>query len=200
MIQYNFPTIRQIIFFCIKGVIKLGIPLGWLLFLSSCRLLNPVTPERLSGTFDNIVQTIKSHPDPETIRESFPTFLILVDTLILSHPESLDLLYAGASAYDMYCQAFLANEINSDRASKLYTRAKDYGIRLLEHGNIFSDVSLSSITEFEDELRHTTANDVPYIYAAASAWLGWILTHSGSMEAIADLPKAIALMQTRNRA
>ena len=191
----NNPIRQAAMSFCIRAVVKPGIAIACLLLLSSCRLLNPVTPQRLSATFENVVESLQSHSDPQTVRESFPTFLILIDTLILSHPDNPDLLFAGASAYDMYCQAFLVNEIDQERAATLYERAKGYGIRLLEQGGMLTNVTASTITEFEEGLYLATVNDVPYLYAAGSAWLGWILTNSASMEAIADLPKAIALMQ-----
>ena len=178
-----------------KQIVKVSVVVVLLSLLCSCQSLNPVAPNRLAGTFDNIVESLSSHPDPETVRDSFPTFLILLDTLILSHPDSVALLYTGASAYDMYCQAFMVNEADMERASKLYRRAKEYGIRLLEQARIVNNAVGSSMTEFEMDLRLATSKDVPYLYGAASAWLGWILSNSDSMSAIADLPKAVALMQ-----
>ena len=36
---------------------------------------------------------------------------------------------------------------------------------------------------------------MPDLYAAGTAWLGWIMSQPGSMAALSELPKALAVMQ-----
>ena len=162
---------------------------------NSCRIVQTLSTRHLIKSFETMVDSINSHPDPDLVGQSFPTFLILLDSLIVSNPNNLDLLYTGTLAYSTYCQAFLVPENNMERASILYERAKNYGFRLLEQQKILHDVQTVSVATFENDLLRTNHKDVPYIYVSGAAWLGWILANSDSMEAIADLPKAISLLQ-----
>ena len=176
----------------VTGVFVAGIIV---LLGSSCRLVSSLSTRHLAQTFENTTATLSSHPDPELVRQAFPTFLILLDSVITSYPKNLELLYAGSLAYSTFCQAFLVNETDMERTSKLYKRAKEYGFRLLKQKKICPDVQATSVIDLERILLRTTTKDVPYLYASASAWLGWILANAESMEAMADLPKAMALLQ-----
>ena len=165
-----------------------------LLFLCSCISVQKLKTNYLASSFESAIESLYSQPDPELVKEALPSFLILLDSLILSSPDNAKLLYAGTLAYGTYCQAFLSNEEDIKRAAKLYAKAKEYGFRLLNQESNLYNITESSFSEFEDQLKLATHVDVPYLFATSSAWLGWILSNSGSMEAIADLPKAISMI------
>lgn len=182
------------------GVLKLKATIltlwfcGSVIVLSSCTFVTKVPYGFLADPFGNLVQSLETQSDPELVRQGFPSFLLLIDSLVASSPEDPDLLFAAASAYGFYCQAFLNDEENLQRASKLFLRAKECGIKLLEQKRHFYTIDQVSLTEFEDSLQTLTRRDIPHLYAATTAWLGWILTNTESMEALADLPKVLVMM------
>ena len=149
----------------------------------------------LEPYLEGVVASIKAHPDPELVEQGTPAFLLLLDGLVAASPRNPDMLRAAAAAYDTYCQAFLLQEEASERASRLYGRARDYGLALLKRRRFFRRALEGDQEAFESSLRRFRRKDVPDLYAAGSAWLGWIASSPDSMQALAGLPRALALMQ-----
>jgi hypothetical protein len=161
-------------------------------FSSSC--VTKIPSSFLKDPFGNIVKAIESHHDPETVRQGFPSFLLLLDSLVTSSPENRNYLYAATSAYNSYCQAFFLDEAESERGNRLFEHARGYGIRLLEKNKFIDNADNASLLEMEEALQKCRKKDVPHLYAVASVWLGWILTNTDSMDAMSELPKALSLM------
>lgn len=149
----------------------------------------------VSKPIDGVLQAIQSQPDPELVREGLPTMMLLVDGFIAANPDDPDLLRMGASLYTVYCQSFMQDEALLERSARLHDRAKDYALRLLAQHPTIGEAIAKPVPEFEAAVQQTTVADVPDLYAAGAAWLGWILSHSESMAAIAELPRAMALME-----
>ena len=148
----------------------------------------------LKDVVGDIVETIECYNDPETIRQGVPTILILLDSLVLSDPRNVDLLYSAANAYNTYCQAFLIDEENLERAKKLFEIGKRHGFHLFENKGYVHDLHAISVIDLERTVKQLNKKDIPYLFTTASVWMGWILTNIDSMKAIADLPKAFVLM------
>jgi tetratricopeptide (TPR) repeat protein len=165
-----------------------------ILLSSACISLTKIPSGFISDPFGNLIKSLERQPDPELVREGLPTLLILLDGLVSSSPKDPDLLYAATLAYGTYCQAFLVGESEWERAKKVYGHAKGYAMRLMEEMRYLQAAEDESITSLENALSRLRIKDVPHLYAIASVWLGWILTNANSMEAIADLPKALAIM------
>ena len=91
-------------------------------FSSSC--VTKVPSSFLKDPFGNIVKAIESHHDPETVKQGFPSFLLLIDSLVTSSPNNRDYLYAATSAYNSYCQAFFLDEAESERGNRLFEHAR----------------------------------------------------------------------------
>ena len=164
------------------------------LFNCSCISLGKIPSGFVKDPIGSIVKSIHSQSDPEIVKQGFPAYLMLLDTLVLASPDDPDLLYAATLAYSTYCQAFLTDESESERGAKLFGHGKRYGLRLLERMKEINEIDSISVTDFEEALRHLDRHDVPHMYAASTAWLGWILMNTDSMIALADLPKALAVM------
>ncbi len=148
----------------------------------------------LNDPVENIVKTIECYSDIETIKQGVPTILILLDSLVQSDPENTNLLFAAANAYNTYCQAFLTGDENLVRAQKLFEIGKRHGFNLFENKRYVDDLSAISVIDLENSVKKLGKKDVPYLFTTASVWVGWILTSLDSMKAIADLPKALVLM------
>jgi len=180
-----------------KRIYRKFLPLWMMVTLvcacSGCAIARRAAANAGLNTMRSLVVAIESQPDPELVRQGLPAFILLIDGMLVSYPQNTDLLLAATNAYNSYCQAFLTNEDEAERASKLYARAKDYGLRLLRQRQFFNAVIEGSIDDYEAALRLFTVSDVPHVHAAAAAWLGWIVANSDSMAALAQLPRALAL-------
>ena len=161
--------------------------------LSSCALLSPAS--YLDSYFEKVKQSIISQRDPELVRQGLPTLIILLDAAVAQDPDNPELLLAASNMYATYAQAFMVPSEEKKRAAIQYQKAKEYAIRLLKQRDFFAKVADGPFEDFEKALTQFTKSDVPDLYAAGSAWLGWILTNTDSMEALSELPQALALMR-----
>lgn len=149
-----------------------------------------IVGERLA---DGVSNAILNQDDPATVRDGAPAFLLLIDGLIDQDPQAPDTLLAGARLYGAYSTAFVSDP---DRAQRMAERSRGYArTALCEELEELCDVLDRPYREFQTALLDTKAEDVPLLYAYATAWAGWIQTRSTDWSAIADLPKLQALLE-----
>ena len=163
--------------------------------LSGCRMMGLTPAGMMGGYSGNIVESVNRQEDPELVRQGVPSFILLLDAMLVDEPDNPELLRAAATIYATYAQAFVVPGEASERAVILYRRAKDYGLRLLSQRAFFASAKDGTFEAFEKALPLFSKRDVPDLYAAGNAWLGWILSQPDSMAALADLSKALALTQ-----
>jgi len=163
----------------------LGLGALLLALLGGCTLYN--FPRNLS-------QAMLDQPDPETVRDGAPAYLVLIDTLIESDPENEGRLQAGAQLYALYATSFADDP---GRRRRLAGRARDYGNRALcaEDGHL-CDLAGRTYPKFLAGLKRIDdADEVPPLYAMTVGWLAWIKANSEDWGAIADLPKVEAALR-----
>ena len=158
---------------------------------TGCGTLNRVAVDSMQG----MLTAMAEQPDPQLAHDGAPAYLLALDGLIARDPANPDLLRAGCSAYSSYATAFLPEDTEAVRAARLQGRAREYGLRLLRLRVFYARAEAGPMPEFEAALARFRRCDVPDLYAAGSAWLGWIISKSDSMAAMAELPKALAVME-----
>jgi hypothetical protein len=133
------------------------------------------------------------HPDPETVRDGAPAYLVMADALIAADPENSERLAAGARLYAFYAVTFVEDP---ERRRRLAGRARDYGYRALCAQEKTAchlmagpyDLFQAGLNEFG------RAEDVPGLFAMTVGWMAWIQANSENWEAVADLPKVETLL------
>lgn len=142
-------------------------------------------PEHLSSA-------ILNQPDPETVREAVPAYLVMIDTFIEGDPDNVKMLRAGASMYSAYAGMFVDQP---ERARLLAGRAKDYGARALCAARSKTcGLAAKPFLEFVPVLNGLTKDSVPLLFDYSVSWLVWIKFHSDDWAAVADLPKVQAVL------
>ena len=156
---------------------------------TGCAALISSTTGRLA---DQLGAAILDQDDPATVRDGAPAYLLLVDGLISQNPESASLLLSGARLYGAYSAAFVDEP---ERAGLMAARAREYGRRALcLRLRDLCDPWGMSLDSFNTAVGRSRVSDVPVLYAAGTAWAGWIQTHRDDWNAIAQLPRVQALM------
>lgn len=166
-----------------------------LLALTGCSIFGYSAGNMAAGHFESLVATVNSQEDPELVRQGLPSIILILDSMLQEEPDNPDLLRAASMAYAAYAQAFLVPKDENARAVLLYGRAKEYGLRLLCRRNFYAAAQDKSFEEYEKAVSRFGRDAVPDVYAAANAWLGWILSQTDSMAALSELSKPLALMQ-----
>ncbi|MBI4677319.1 MAG: hypothetical protein HY748_07025 [Elusimicrobia bacterium] len=113
---------------------------------------------------------------------------------LLALRQTAALMEDGVGGFGAYAFLFLEGS-QDDRARELYRRGRDYGFKLLEAKAPFKGITTMDLPTIEAALRAASKKDVPALFWTAYDWAGWVNLSRDSMEAVADLPKAVAIMQ-----
>lgn len=163
-----------------RNIIGLAIAL----LLTGCASIISSTTTKMA---DNLTQAILNQNDLETVRAGAPAYLIMIDGLIEGEPRSIKLLLSGSKLYSSYRSAFVDDQ---QRSKNMADRSFGYAKTALciELAKICNGLSLK-LGEFEATLSSANKDDLPVLYAFASAWAGWIQSNTDNWNAIADIPK-----------
>lgn len=141
---------------------------------------------------EDLSATILSHDEPETIKQAIPTYLVLVSSLIRGDQENVDLLVSGSRLYGSYASVFVKEK---DRQIVLSKRAFAYAekavcVKLPKA----CTARTMSYHEFEQTLKAFKKEDADLMFAYGSAWSGLIQANRADWNAVAELPKAKAII------
>jgi hypothetical protein len=140
----------------------------------------------------NLSHAMLNHDDLDTIKGAAPAYLLMADGLLQDYPNDIDLLTAAAQMYNAYASVFVSEP---ERAKRLTQRALDYAQRAACMQSLSCNWRKLRFTNFKEELKGLTIDDVPVFYTLGSTWAGWIQTRSDDWNAIAELPRVTAIMQ-----
>ncbi|NIQ37739.1 MAG: hypothetical protein GTN81_04015 [Proteobacteria bacterium] len=143
---------------------------------------------------EDVVRASAKQTDPSLVKKGTPAYLMLLDGLIEAYPKEKRLLLAGAEAYCSYAGAF-SDESNPEAAGSLYLKGKEYALRAMSNQQEFTLVLSQPFARLEEAVGDFSKADVPALFWFASCWAGWISVTSDSVEAVADLPRVVLLME-----
>ncbi len=139
------------------------------------------------------VEALNHETDLDLAEDSIPANLNMLQGMIKIDPQNALLHTYAAQAY--YGLAYGFNEdTQPGRASKFYQRGMKHGIEALQI-NGAKNLLNSTIAEFDKQVSAMRKDDVAAMFWTASCWAKWIDMHRDDPEAIAQLPRATALMQ-----
>ena len=131
--------------------------------------------------------TYASDDDPELVRDAVPFALKTIEGLLAEVPDHPGLLLAAASGFTQYAYAFVQQDADAledvdleaaraqrVRATKLFLRARAYGLRGLEGGG---------------------GESVPLLYWTAAAWGAAIANGKDDLGLVADQGKVEELLR-----
>jgi hypothetical protein len=156
-------------------------------YLSGCVSL---ATDRLAN---NLSQAMLNQTDPEIVRSGAPAYLLLLDSLIAQNPEDQDLLYAGARLYGAYAGGLVDDP---QRQQRLSDKALTYAQRGLcpETPDLCQTLD-QSFEHLTMALAVLDEDEIEGVYLYATSWAGWIRAHAEAWNAVADLPKAEAMLK-----
>ena len=134
--------------------------------------------------------TISEHNDPELVKDAIPAYMLLVESLLLSDPENVDLLVASSNLYSAYSSVFVNDKA---RQQKLATRAFTYGkSAICFYEEDFCGIEKWHVAKLSERLADTDEDDVAVLFALGASWAGWIQSHSHNL---LDLLATVATSQ-----
>jgi predicted anti-sigma-YlaC factor YlaD len=165
--------------------------------------LNKAADALTSGSF----ATFSGDDDPELIAAALPFALKTYESLLESTPRHEGLLLATGSAFTMYAYAFVQlggdtlpdsrlgeHALRSQRAKKLYMRARDYLLRALDLRHPGFSAALVR-GKADSVLALTGRADTSLLYWTGAAWMGAYTTDKFDMSLAVEMPLAVALVR-----
>lgn len=163
--------------------------LAWL--LTGC-----ASPEFMVKSMDPLMDkmntSVNRNPDVDMIRDSLPATLVQLDGFIEIAP-SAKLYLRAAEANFGYSFAFV-EDVNKNRASFLYLKARDYALAPLMLNDEFRGSLHKTVDKFRPSLDGFGRSDAPALYWAASAWMAWTALNLDKTEVLMDIPKIEAML------
>lgn len=150
-------------------------------------------------------EVFASDDDPDLVGDALPFSLKLIESLLAESPRHPGLLLAATRGFTQYTYGWIeqpAAELDREdpiaaarlrsRASRLYMRARDYGLRGLELGH--PGLSTNLRTDAPRTVRTLEIRDVPLLYWTAASWGLAISVSKDQPALVADLPLVEAMI------
>lgn len=128
------------------------------------------------------------------VEEALPANIKLLEVLLKNNPTNEKLLMLTSEGYSSYALAFLEDK-DQLRAREFYLRGKDYGMRMLTGDKDLANALNGPVDELKAVLATRGRETVPGAFWTAFGWGNYIYLSLQNTDAIADLPRAEALMQ-----
>ncbi len=162
---------------------------GQLLFgLLLLTTLPGCSPLNLSALTANL----NRQTDLDLVCEGAPAYLLMLDSLLVEHPDNPKLLMGGVQAYTAYAGA-VGECGHPERVIAMTVKARTYGLALLHE-----ETGLSPELTFPElgaALAKVQKDEVGPLFWGGYGWALWIASQDGSPAALVDLLKVEQLMQ-----
>ena len=141
----------------------------------------------------NLSSAILNQDDPELVRAGMPSYILLLDSFLQGDTDNPALLSSAASMYASYGAVFADDE---RRASRLTTRARNYGFEAMCLS--YTDACgwpTMRYREFVVSLQGVTKKHSEVLYVYGFATLAFLRAHSSDLNSLAVVPQAEALFE-----
>ncbi len=170
----------------------IALVVGCTLPLSGC--IRTIAVSTVGGIVDDGFVAFTEETDLAFAEDALPANIKLLEVLLKSDPENTRLLRLASEGYSSYALAFLEDR-DRPRAREFYERGKNYAFRILRLEKDFARGLDGTLEDLNGVLATKGRSDVPAAFWAAFGWGSAIYLNLTSPDAIADLPRAEALMQ-----
>ena len=145
------------------------------------------------GLAKSLSTGISNSSDVEMVKAGIPSYLLMIDGMILEDPENTSLYLAGVKLYST-----LANFVKDDpqRLTYIVDKSYEYSKKLLcLTKQEWCALSEQTYDVFRQSIDKIDEDEVSILYLYGTSWASNIEAHKSDMNAIANLPKIKATMQ-----
>ncbi len=164
-----------------------------LLQLNGCSL-GELTVKASMPMVEGGLLALNRETDLQLAEDAMPANIELMEGLLINDPDNQALRNYAAQAYYGYAFGFIEDN-DKARAARFYQRGLRHALYNLQQVGIHHDILHGDLHLLEATLNNTHRSDVPALFWAASNWARWIDSNRDKAQAIADLPRAVLMMQ-----
>lgn len=157
-----------------------------LVLVALCSLLSSCSGLVTNSVIEPAIGNLQQQTDIDLVCDGAPAYLLMIDSMLVSSPESRKLLLIATQSYSAYAATLSeCGTSQEDRIARIAEKAHDYGLRLLaQHLPVEGGKANGSL---ERKLADLTTEDVPDVFWGTYGWLAWVRTQKGSPASIADI-------------
>ena len=161
--------------------------------LNACSIAQ-MTVRMSMPMIDGGIVALNRETDLELAKGAFPANIELMEGMLINDPENETLRAYMAQAYYGYAFSFIEDE-NKQRASKFYYRGFTHGKAILKTYGINEEILDGSLEQFQTKINELDKDNVPILFWTASCLAKWVDLNRDKIASIAQLPKAVMMMQ-----
>ena len=161
--------------------------------LGACSMAE-LTVKASMPMIDGGMIAINREPDLQLAEDAMPANIELMEGMLINAPNNTKLRNYAAQAYYGYAYGFV-EDTNKKRAAAFYKRGLNHALYNLHDEGITQQAINGKLNDLQSKLNELDEDNVAALFWAASNWAKWIDHNRNSTAAIADLPKAVMLMQ-----
>ena len=169
------------------------VPVLFILLLYGCSI-EKYAVRKIANVMDSGMEVIMKENDLHIAEISLLSNIKLIETFISLDPKNEKLLLFASMGYGSYALGYLEDSL-PDRASNIYWRGKEYGLKILREKKGFQEAENGDLESFEKILKTFSKQDVPYIFWTAYNWGSYINLNLNDPEIVCDFSKVNAMMQ-----
>jgi tetratricopeptide (TPR) repeat protein len=155
--------------------------------------IQTIAVSTVGGIVDNGFAALTEERDLDFAEKALPGNIKLLEVMLKNKPDDIRLLTLTSQGYSSYALGFLEDSLQ-DRARDFYLRGRDFGMRILRQDKDLAKALDGSVEDLKAALRTYDSEMVPAAFWTAFGWGSYIYLSLGNPDAIADLPRAEALM------
>jgi tetratricopeptide (TPR) repeat protein len=156
--------------------------------------IQTIAVSTVGGMVDNGFSALTEEKDLDFAEKALPGNIKLLEVMLKNKPEDVRLLTLTSQGYSSYALAFLEDSLQN-RARDFYLRGRDFGMRVLRQDKDLARALDGSVDDLKAALNKYDKDQVPAVFWTAFGWGSYIYLSLGNPDAIADLPRAEALME-----
>ncbi|MFQ5883036.1 MAG: TRAP transporter TatT component family protein [Candidatus Methylomirabilales bacterium] len=171
-------------------------------------LLKRLTVASATKIFQDGIEAFYREGDLLLAEQALASNVKLLEVFLQASPNNQDLLLQASQAFGAYTFAFVEDKIaarrtdqqllrlHTARARRLYLRARDYGLRVLQlRHEPFAAALTADPPTLRAELQSFQRADAPALFWAAYGWGGAIQWSRDRPQMLADIPRVVAMMR-----
>ncbi|MDH5472437.1 MAG: TRAP transporter TatT component family protein [Gammaproteobacteria bacterium] len=140
------------------------------------------------------ITALNHETDLQLAEAAFPPNITLMEGMVVNDPYNSVLHEHLAQAYYGFAYGFI-EDTDKQRASQLYYRGLKHGFRALMSYDITSDQITGTPDALQSAINHISKDAINALFWTASCWAKWVDMNRDKVESLAQMPKAVILMQ-----
>jgi hypothetical protein len=140
------------------------------------------------------VDNLQRQTDLDLVCEGTSSFLLMLDSMIASDPDNIQLLMTATQAFSAYA-ATLDVCGRPERAVTVSAKAKKYGLALLSGIKGLKSIGTMEPDALREALNSLTKGDTARLFWSGNGWATWIRYQEGSPASLVDIVKVEQIMQ-----